>query len=112
MSEVRFVTGDTDADLAERLDEEISAFNAAATGHHDGRLLSVAVRGMMVTCARGSTGRRGAGAATSTCSGSGTTSAVMAWEPGCWPPPKPRSGAAAATGPDAAPAYSTRLPSS
>jgi len=45
MSEVRFVAGDTDAGLRERLDEEISAFNAAATGHHDGRLLSVAVRG-------------------------------------------------------------------
>ena len=44
MSEVRFVVGDGDADLAERLDEEISAFNADATGHHDGRMLSVAVR--------------------------------------------------------------------
>jgi len=44
MSEVRFVVGDADAGLAERLDEEISAFNAAATGHHDGRMLSVAVR--------------------------------------------------------------------
>ena len=29
----------------ERLDQEISAFNAAATGYHDGRMLSVAVRG-------------------------------------------------------------------
>ena len=45
IGEVRFVVGDADADLRERLDEEISAFNAAATGHHDGRLLSVAVRG-------------------------------------------------------------------
>ena len=45
MSEVRFVVGDADAGLAQRLDEEISAFNAAATGHHDGRMLSVAVRG-------------------------------------------------------------------
>ena len=44
MSELRFVVGDTDAGLRERLDEEISAFNAAATGHHDGRMLSVAVR--------------------------------------------------------------------
>ena len=45
MSEVRFVVGDADSGLAERLDEEISAFNAAAaTGHHDGRMLSVAVR--------------------------------------------------------------------
>ncbi len=45
MSEVRFTVGDADAGLAERLDKEISAFNAAVTGHHDGRMLSVAVRG-------------------------------------------------------------------
>ena len=45
MSEVSFVAGEADAGLQERLDEEISAFNAAATGHHDGRLLSIAVRG-------------------------------------------------------------------
>src|SRR5258707_12746918 len=47
ISEVRFAAGDADADagLADRLDEEISAFNAAVTGHHDGRMLSVAVRG-------------------------------------------------------------------
>ena len=45
MSEVRFVAGDTDAGLRERLDEEISAFYAATTGHHDGRLLSIAARG-------------------------------------------------------------------
>jgi hypothetical protein len=82
IGEVRFVVGDADADLRKRLDEEISAFNAAATGHHDGRLLSVA--GIAVTCARGSTGGRGAGAATSSCSGYETTSAVMAWEPGSW----------------------------
>ncbi len=44
MSEVRLAAGDADADLAERLDQEISAFNAAVTGHHDGRMLSVAVR--------------------------------------------------------------------
>jgi hypothetical protein len=45
ISEVRFAVGDADAGLRERLDEEISAFNAAVTGHHDGRSLSVAVRG-------------------------------------------------------------------
>ena len=33
------------AGLAERLDEEISAFIAAVTGHHDARMLSVAVQG-------------------------------------------------------------------
>jgi hypothetical protein len=32
MSEIQFAVGDTDADLAERLDREISAFNAAVTG--------------------------------------------------------------------------------
>lgn len=82
MREVRFAIGDVDADLAERLDKEISAFNAAVTGYHDARMLSVAVRGMVVTCARGSTGGRGPGAAISSCSGCETTSAVMAWEPG------------------------------
>ena len=45
MSQVRFAVGDADADLAERLDKEIGEFNAAVTGHHDGRMLSVAVRG-------------------------------------------------------------------
>ena len=45
MTEVRFAVGGADADLAERLDKEISDFNAAVTGHHDGRMLSVAVRG-------------------------------------------------------------------
>jgi GNAT superfamily N-acetyltransferase len=45
MSEVRIAVGDADAGLAERLDQEISAFNAAVTGYHDGRMLSVAVRG-------------------------------------------------------------------
>ena len=44
MSEVPFVVGDADPGLRERLDEEISAFNAAVTGYRDGRLLSVAVR--------------------------------------------------------------------
>ena len=32
MSEVRFAVGNTDAGLQERLDKEISAFNAALTG--------------------------------------------------------------------------------
>jgi len=45
MNEVSFVTGEAGAGLRDRLDEELSAFNAAATGHHDGRLLSIAVRG-------------------------------------------------------------------
>jgi len=44
MDEVPFVVGDADPGLRERLDEEISAFNAAVTGYHDGRLLSVVVR--------------------------------------------------------------------
>jgi len=45
MSEVLIAVGDADPALQERLDEEISTFNATATGHHDGRLLSAAVRG-------------------------------------------------------------------
>jgi len=98
MSEVSFVAGEADAGLRERLDEEISAFNAAVTGHQDGRLLSIAVRGDSGDLRAGSTGGRGAGAATSTCSGCETTSAAVAWEPGSSPQPKLRSGAAAATG--------------
>lgn len=45
MSELQLTVGGADAGLAEQLDEEISAFNAAASGHDDARLLSVAVRG-------------------------------------------------------------------
>jgi GNAT superfamily N-acetyltransferase len=45
MTEVRFAVGDADAGLSEQLDQEISAFNVAATGHDDARMLSVAVRG-------------------------------------------------------------------
>ena len=61
MSDVRFAVGDADAGLRERLDEQISAFNAAVTGHHDGRLLSVAVRGDGGDLRAGSTGGRGVG---------------------------------------------------
>jgi GNAT superfamily N-acetyltransferase len=45
MNEARFAIGGADADLQERLDKEISAFNAAASGHDDARMLSVAVCG-------------------------------------------------------------------
>jgi GNAT superfamily N-acetyltransferase len=45
MSEVTLIAGEADAGLRERLDEEISAFNAATTGYHDARLLSIAARG-------------------------------------------------------------------
>jgi GNAT superfamily N-acetyltransferase len=45
MNEVTLIAGEADPGLRERLDQEINAFNAAATGHHDARLLSVAARG-------------------------------------------------------------------
>jgi GNAT superfamily N-acetyltransferase len=45
MNEVSFVAGEADAVLRDRLDEELSAFNATLTGHHHGRLLSIAARG-------------------------------------------------------------------
>src|SRR4051794_28784734 len=45
MTEARFAVGDADAGLSERLDKEINAFNVAATGHDDARMLGVAVRG-------------------------------------------------------------------
>jgi GNAT superfamily N-acetyltransferase len=44
MGEVEFVIGDADNGLRERLDNEIQAFNGAATGYLDGRLLCIAVR--------------------------------------------------------------------
>jgi hypothetical protein len=59
MNEVRFAVGDADAGPQERLGKEISAYNAAVTGTMRGRMLSVAVRGMTVTCALGSTGGHG-----------------------------------------------------
>lgn len=40
---VSLVVGEADSDLAALLDDRINAFNAATTGHHDGRLLSVRV---------------------------------------------------------------------
>ena len=78
MSEIPFVVSDADAGLAERLDKEISAFNATVTGHHDGRMLSVAVRGDDGDLRAGLYRWTWAGVATSTCSGCETTSAVLA----------------------------------
>ena len=45
MSEMTLVAGEADTGLRERLDREINAFNVAATGYHDARLLSIAARG-------------------------------------------------------------------
>ena len=45
MRERPIAVGEADTALAERLGEEISAFNTAATGHRDVRMLSAAVRG-------------------------------------------------------------------
>ena len=42
MGEAAIVVGDADDGLRERLDAEINAFNAAATGIDDGRLLAAA----------------------------------------------------------------------
>src|SRR5205823_2059823 len=42
-SEIQFTVSGADAGLRDRLDKEIYDFNAAATGHHDGRELSIAV---------------------------------------------------------------------
>ena len=44
MGEIALVVGEADNGLQERLDKEISAFNAAATGYADVRLLCIALR--------------------------------------------------------------------
>lgn len=44
MAEVTLTAGEADDGLRERLDQEINAFNATATGYHDARLLSIAAR--------------------------------------------------------------------
>jgi GNAT superfamily N-acetyltransferase len=44
MGDVAFIVSEADNGLRERLDQEIDAFNAAVTGHHDGTLLCIAVR--------------------------------------------------------------------
>jgi GNAT superfamily N-acetyltransferase len=44
MGEVAFPVSEADNGLRERLDQEIQAFNGAATGYLDGRLLCIAVR--------------------------------------------------------------------
>ena len=45
MGEVAFVVRDAQAGLRQRLETEINTFNAAATGHTDGELLCIEVRG-------------------------------------------------------------------
>jgi len=45
MDEPVFAVSDADDGLRERLDAEINAFNAAATGCADGRLLCISARG-------------------------------------------------------------------
>lgn len=45
MDGVTLVAGEGDRDLRARLDQEIVAFNVAATGYRDVRLLSLAARG-------------------------------------------------------------------
>jgi GNAT superfamily N-acetyltransferase len=44
MDEVTLIAGEGDAGLRERLDQEINAFNVAATGYRDVGLLSIAAR--------------------------------------------------------------------
>jgi GNAT superfamily N-acetyltransferase len=44
MSDIRLEVGDVDDGLQKQLDDEINAFNYAATGHRDGRELTIAVR--------------------------------------------------------------------
>src|SRR5437763_9149160 len=98
MNKVRFAVGDADAGLRERLDEESNAFNAAATGYHDGRMLSVAVRGDDGDLRAGLYGWTWGGCGYIDLLWVRDDQRAVAWEPGSWPRPRPRSCAAAATG--------------
>ena len=72
MGEAALVVGDADDGLRERLDAEINAFNAAATGSvRRPAAVRLRPRRAAVTCAGGCSGGRGADAATSSSSGCG-----------------------------------------
>jgi hypothetical protein len=49
MNQLQLAVGGADPGLAERLDEEISAFNAAASGHDDAHLVKHLTRPAGVT---------------------------------------------------------------
>jgi hypothetical protein len=82
MDEVTLVASEAGRDLRARPDQEIVAFNVAATGYRDARLLSIAARGDDGDLYAGLSGGPGADAATSNCCGSAATSAGTAWGPG------------------------------
>ena len=69
MDEAALVVGDADDGLRERLDAEINAFNAAATGCGTAGCCPSPPAATVVTCAGGCSGGRGADAATSSSSG-------------------------------------------
>jgi hypothetical protein len=97
MDEVALMVSDIDDGLRERLDEEIYAFNVAATGHADGRLLGIAVRGDGGDLRGVCRGGRGADVATSSFCGYGRVIAGLARAPACWSRRSRKCSAVAAT---------------
>jgi hypothetical protein len=84
MGDVAVALSDVDDGLNERLDDEIYAFNAAATGLDDGRLLRVAARGSDGELLAGLCGWTWGGWATSSFCGCAPTSAGPGWARGSW----------------------------
>jgi hypothetical protein len=100
MGEVAFVISDAGDGLRERLNQEISAFNVAATSLADAALLAIAVRETVVPCARGCPGGPGVGAVTSSFLGAGRPAWAWPGAAGYWPRRSGRSrGVAAARWP-------------
>ncbi|MCW2906391.1 MAG: hypothetical protein JWL68_1180 [Actinomycetia bacterium] len=94
MDDVTLEVSAANRGLRDRPDTEMIAFNKAATGYTDGALLCITARGTDGELRGGQYGWTWAAAATSIGSGSGNTSAGLAWAASSWPPPSKRSGIA------------------
>jgi len=85
MGEVVVAVSDVDDGLNERLDDEIYAFNAAATGLMMANCCAWRCAGVAGSYLRGSVVGHGVAVATSSCFGYAPTSAGPGWARGSWP---------------------------